>query len=66
MQHVVELGVAGRDVGALRERAVLGQQVDAVALDAEVGAEAAAAVHHVLATSSYRFGEPGCLISGVP
>ena len=44
-QHVVELGIAGGELGALGIRAVLGQQIDAVALDAEVGAEAAAAVH---------------------
>ena len=48
-QHVVELGIAGGDVGALAVRAVAGEQVDAVALDAEIGAEVAAAVHHVLA-----------------
>ena len=47
-QDVVELGVAGGDVGTLRVRAVLGQQVHAVAGDAEVRAEVAAAVHHVL------------------
>ena len=46
-EDVVELRIAGRDVGALRVRAVLGEQVDAVLLDAEVGAEVAAAVHHV-------------------
>jgi hypothetical protein len=45
---MVELGVAGGDVGAQRMRAVLGQQVLAVALHAEVGAEVAAAVHDVL------------------
>ena len=47
-QHVVELGVAELEVGALRGRAVLGEQAHAVALDAEVGAEVAAAVHHRL------------------
>ena len=45
---MVELGVAGGDVGAQRVRAVFGQQVDTFALHAEVGAEVAAAVHHVL------------------
>ena len=47
-QHVVELGVAGGEVGTLAVRAVTGQQRDAVAFDAEVGAEVAAAFHHVL------------------
>ena len=44
---MVELGVAGGDLRALGMHAVLGQQVDPVLLDAEVGAEAAAAVHHL-------------------
>ena len=48
-QHVVELGIAGREVGALGVRAVGSQQRDALALDAEVGAEVAAAIHDVLA-----------------
>ena len=47
-EHVIELGVARRDFGTLRVRARFGQQVDAVALDAEIGAEVAAAVHHRL------------------
>jgi hypothetical protein len=46
-EDVVELGIAGRDLGALRMRAVLGEQVDAVLLDPEVGAEVAAAIHDV-------------------
>ncbi len=48
-EHRVELGIAGRDVAAERMRAVASEQVHAVALDTEVGAEAAAAVHDVLA-----------------
>src|SRR3989440_6601920 len=46
-QYVIELGVAGRKLGALGKRAVLGQKIDAIALDAEIGAEAAASVHHM-------------------
>src|ERR671930_340416 len=47
-KHVIELGISRRDLGALRVHAVLGKQIHAVLLDAEVGAEAAAAVHDVL------------------
>ena len=45
-EHVVEFGISGRELGSLRIRAVLREQIDAIALDAEVGAEAAAAIHH--------------------
>ena len=48
-QLVVELRVAGLDLAADRMRAVAREQVDAVLLDAETGAEGAAAVHHRLA-----------------
>ena len=57
-QQVVELGVAGGQVGALAVRTVAGQQVDAVTLDTEVGAEVAAAVHHVLATCRTGWASP--------
>ena len=47
-QHVIEFGITGGEVGTLRVRTVLGQQVDAVLLHPEVGAEVAAAFHYVL------------------
>jgi len=47
-QHVVEFGVTGGDVCALGVRTIFSQQVFAVFLDAEVGAEVTATVHDVL------------------
>ena len=47
-QHMVKLGVARSDVGTERVRAILGQQIHTFALDAKIGAEVAAAVHHML------------------
>ena len=44
-EHMIELGVPGGELRALGIRAVFGEQIDAVALDAEVGAETAAAIH---------------------
>ncbi len=46
-QSGVELGIAGLDVRALRGRTVRRQQRLAVAFDAEVGAEVAAAFHDI-------------------
>ena len=59
-QHVIELGIPGDQVGALRMRAVGRQQIDAVALDAEVGAKLPPP-SITCRLVSYRLAVPGCL-----
>ena len=59
-EHMIDFGIPGREVAALRIRAIRREQRHAVALDAEVGAEAAAAVHHVL-RRVVQVGRPGML-----
>ena len=44
---MIEFRIARRQVRAHRMRAVFRQQVDALALDAEIGAEITSAIHHV-------------------
>src|SRR5688572_14311552 len=44
---MVEFGVTGGEIGARGMRAVLREQIDAVALDPEVRAEVAASLHDV-------------------
>ena len=60
---MIEFGIAARELAALRVRAILGKEVDPVALDAEVRAEAAAAVHHRFRLV-VQVGRPGMLDLG--
>jgi hypothetical protein len=62
---MVELGIARGDVGAQRVRAVFSQQILALTLHAEVGAEVAAAIHHVLG-GVIQVGRTRVLEFGVP